>query len=51
MAMKILTLKTVAAAILAITLTAGAASWAYAGSCTTTCYGSGSYRTCNTYCW
>jgi len=51
MATKILTLKTVAAAILAITLTAGAASWAYAGQCQTTCYGSGSYRTCNTNCW
>ena len=24
---------------------------ASAASCTTTCYGSGSYRTCNTNCW
>jgi hypothetical protein len=51
MATKILTLKTVAAAILAITLTAGAASWAYAGSCTTTCYNIGNQRVCNTNCW
>jgi hypothetical protein len=29
----------------------GAAVTAYAGSCSTTCTGSGTYRNCSTYCW
>lgn len=40
-----------ALAFLAIAGALGAWSGAaQAGNCTTTCYGSGAYRTCNTYC-
>ena len=42
--------KLVTLALLAI-IGAGIAYNAYAGSCTTTCYGSGTYQTCNTRCW
>jgi len=35
------------AATVAITTTTPASAY----NCTTTCYGSGNYRTCNTYCY
>jgi hypothetical protein len=40
-----------AAAALMLTIGAITAVQATAGQCTTTCYGSGGYRTCNTHCW
>jgi hypothetical protein len=43
-------LKLVTLALLGI-LVVGVAYNAHAGQCTTTCYGSGSYQTCNTSCW
>jgi hypothetical protein len=37
--------------LLAIIIVGGIVAKAHAGTCTTTCYGSGSYRTCNTNCY
>lgn len=43
---------TLAAALLMVLAIGGIVSEkAYAGNCTTSCYGSGAYATCNTYCW
>ena len=39
------------AALLALLVVGIVAKNAYAGQCTTTCYGSGTYQTCNTSCW
>lgn len=36
---------------LGVLLLADALAPAFASSCTTTCTGSGNYRTCNTYCY
>jgi hypothetical protein len=41
----------VLAAMFAASIVVAMPPKAHAGSCTTTCYGSGGYRTCNTYCY